>query len=119
MQVAGLGRVPALCVCPARNCAVGVVESVCLFPYGFACVSGFAVCTGACVWCVHVWSAVSLGPDTAFPAAVSLPVPLSASWPCPGEESEQEPLMCPQAHPASAQPHPPLNLQSEDLPPQV
>lgn len=103
-------------MCPTRNCAVGVVELVSVH-YGFAvCLWLCGVHRHVCAVRSRVVSSVSLGPDAPFPAAaVCLPV-------CPSVcqlALLQEPLTCPQAHPASTQPHPSLNLQSEDLPPQV
>lgn len=103
-------------MCPTRNCAVGVVELVSVH-YGFAvCLWLCGVHRHVCAVRSRVVSGVSLGPDAPFPAAaVCLPV-------CPSVcqlALLQEPLTCPQAHPASTQPHPSLNLQSEDLPPQV
>lgn len=91
---------------------------MCLSGTALPCLSDFTVC----VWCVPVWSVVcpwALMHPFPWLQSVCLSVPLSTSWPCPGEESEQEPLTCPRAHSASAQPHPSLNLQSEGLPPQV
>lgn len=103
-------------MCPTRNCAVGVVELVSVH-YGFAvCLWLCGVHRHVCAVRSRVVSGMSLGPDAPFPAAaVCLPV-------CPSVcqlALLQEPLTCPQAHPASTQPHPSLNLQSEDLPPQV
>lgn len=91
---------------------------MCLSGTALSCLSDFTVC----VWCVPVWSVAcpwALMHPFPWLQSVCLSVPLSTSWPCPGEESEQEPLTCPRAHSASAQPHPSLNLQSEGLPPQV
>lgn len=106
---------PRGCVslCPTGTCAVGGGESVTLC----------GVCTGTRVvsmpWVLthpSLWlQSVCLSMDPSVPGPKS----------CSRKECEvQGPfchfhLACPQAHAASTQPHPLLNLQSADVPPHV